>query len=225
VRKIGATNYDVADQLSNMGMEAVHPKAAKILRQAGIPLRVKNTFDPADEGTVIRADHTPTESRAEIVTGMRSVFALEVFEQDMVGEKGYDAAILDALTRHTIRIVSKCSNANTITHYVEGSRKALKRATAAVEASLPGATVSIRRVAIVSVIGADIDVPGITATSLVALHNAGIAIIGLQQVSRKTDIQIVIDESDFDASVCALHKALIETSQAQRLESLLRPAA
>jgi len=29
VRKIGRTNYDVADQLSNMGMEAIHPKAAK----------------------------------------------------------------------------------------------------------------------------------------------------------------------------------------------------
>ena len=53
VRKIGRTNYDVADQLSNMGMEAVHPRAAKGLRQADIPLRVKNTFDPDDEGTVI----------------------------------------------------------------------------------------------------------------------------------------------------------------------------
>ncbi|MFP3442481.1 hypothetical protein R0K18_32590, partial [Pantoea sp. SIMBA_133] len=42
VRKIGRTNYDVADQLSNMGMEAIHPKAAKKLRQAGVPLRVAN---------------------------------------------------------------------------------------------------------------------------------------------------------------------------------------
>ena len=40
VRVIGRTNYDVADQLSNMGMEAIHPRAAKGLRQAGIPLRV-----------------------------------------------------------------------------------------------------------------------------------------------------------------------------------------
>ncbi len=36
----------------------------------------------------------------------------------MVGEKGYDAAILDALTRHRAWIVSKSSNANTITHYL-----------------------------------------------------------------------------------------------------------
>lgn len=226
VCKIGLTNFDVADQLSNMGMEAVHPKAAKILRQAGIPLRVKNTFDPNDGGTVISADYAPEKPRAEIVTGLKGVFALEVFDQDMVGEKGYDAAVLEALTRHSIRIVSKCSNANTITHYVEGSRKALKRATADIEARLPGAAVSTSRVAIVSVIGADINVPGITARALSALHEAGVSLIGLQQVSRKTDIQAVIQEEDFDTAICALHEALVEQqSGSVALAEPLRPAA
>lgn len=226
VCKIGLTNFDVADQLSNMGMEAVHPKAAKILRQAGIPLRVKNTFDPNDDGTVISADYAPEKPRAEIVTGLKGVFALEVFDQDMVGEKGYDAAVLEALTRHSIRIVSKCSNANTITHYVEGSRKALKRATADIEARLPGAAVSTSRVAIVSVIGADINVPGITARALSALHEASVSLIGLQQVSRKTDIQAVIQEEDFDTAICALHEALVEQqSGSVALAEPLRPAA
>jgi aspartate kinase len=213
VRKIGATNFEVADQLSNMGMEAVHPKAAKILRQAGISLRVKNTFDPSDAGTVIRADYAPDVPRAEIVTGLKGVFSLEVFDQDMVGEKGYDAAVLEALTRHSIRIVSKSSNANTITHYVEGSRKALKRAMADIEKALPGAEVSISRVAIVSVIGADINVPGITARALTALHEAKVPLLGLQQVSRKTDIQAIIGEEDFDAAICALHAALVEGAE------------
>ncbi len=223
VRKIGGTNFDVADQLANMGMEAVHPKAAKILRRAGISLRVKNTFDPSDSGTVISADHAPDTPRADIITGLKGIFALEVFDQDMVGEKGYDVAVLEALGRHSIRIVSKCSNANTITHYVDGSRKALKRASADIEQALPGAAVSLTRVAIVSVIGSDIDVPGITARTLSALHAAGVPISGLNQVSRKTDIQVVIEEPDFETAICALHAALVEAEmeRAQRL----RPAA
>lgn len=227
VRKIGLTNFDVADQLSNMGMEAVHPKAAKILRQAGIPLRVKNTFDPKDDGTVISADHAPDTPRAEIVTGLKGVYALEVFDQDMVGEKGYDAAILDALTRHSIRIVSKCSNANTITHYLEGSRKALKRAAADIEAKLQGAEVSTSRVAIVSVIGANLDEPGITARALTALHEAGVALLGLHQVSRKTDVQAVISEERFDTAICALHAALVEQPAGEESARAreLRPAA
>ncbi len=210
VCKIGATNYDVADQLSNMGMEAVHPNAAKILRQAGIPLRVKNTFDPKDDGTVIKGDFMPPKPRAEIITGIKSVDALEIFEQDMVGVKGYDAAILDALTRHNIRIISKCSNANTITHYVDGTRKALNLAIETIEAALPAATINRRKVAIVSVIGADLDSPGMTAAALSALAESNIGLVGVQQVTRKTDIQIIVDEDNFDAATIALHKALIE---------------
>lgn len=223
VRKIGSTSFDVADQLSNMGMEAVHPKAAKTLRQAGIPLRVKNTFDPLYAGTVICSDYAPDVPRADIVTGMKGIFSLEVFDQDMVGEKRCDVAVLDALTRHYIRMVSKCSNANTIMHYVDGSRKALKRATADIESALPGAKVSVTRVAIVSVIGANIDVPGITAQALCALHDAGVSLAGLQQVSRKTDIQAVISEDDFDSAIRALYKVLVEDevprgAQARRLQ-------
>ncbi len=52
-RKIGRTNYDVADQLANLGMEAIHPRAGRGLRQTDIPLRVRNTFDREDEGTLI----------------------------------------------------------------------------------------------------------------------------------------------------------------------------
>src|SRR5690606_30379514 len=82
VRKIEQTNYDVADQLSNMGMEAIHPRAAKGLRQANIPLRIRNTFEPDDVGSQITSDYVSGTPRAEIITGMRSVFALGFFEQD-----------------------------------------------------------------------------------------------------------------------------------------------
>ncbi len=210
VRKIGETNYDVADQLSNMGMEAVHPRAAKVLRQADIPLCVRNTFDPEDPGTVIRSDFSPETPRAEIVTGRSGVFALEVFEQDMVGVKGYDAAILDALTKHRVDIVSKCSNANTITHFVNASRKAVKRTCADIEAAFDTACVSARKVAIVSVIGANLDLPGITALATAALNEAGISLLGIMQVTRYTDLQMVVTEDQYDRAIVMLHTALIE---------------
>lgn len=117
-RKIGRTNYDVADQLANLGMEAIHPGAGRGLRQTNIPLRVRNTFDREDEGTLISGAYVSDTPRVEIVTGIRRMQALQFFEQDMVGVKGYDAAILEALTRHNAWIVSKSSNANTITHYL-----------------------------------------------------------------------------------------------------------
>ncbi len=210
VRKIGETNYDVADQLSNMGMEAVHPKAAKGLRQAGVPLRVKNTFDPNDAGTIITDGFRPDQPRAEIVTGIKSLFCLELFEQDMVGVKGYDAEALKALTRHNIWIVTKNSNANTITHYVTCTRKALKRAAADLEEVFPNAEVSIRKVAIVSVIGANLEVDGLTARATAALFNNNIRLLGLHHLTRNVDLQAIVAEEDYDEAVKVLHKALVE---------------
>ncbi|MEZ5980931.1 MAG: aspartate kinase [Parvularculaceae bacterium] len=210
VQKIGKTNYDVADQLSNMGMEAVHPRAAKGLRQAGIPLRVKNTFDPTDAGTEISGDYVSTTPRTEIVTGLRDVFAFEFFEQDMVGVKGYDAAILEALKRHNVRIVSKTSNANTITHYLAGPLKAVKRAAAQLEENYPTAVVTARKVSIISVIGSDLRVAGLTKTAVVALTDGGVEILGLHQLMRNVDVQFVIQEDDFERAITLLHAQLIE---------------
>ena len=146
VRKLGRTNYDVADQLSNMGMEAIHPKAAKTLRQAGVPLRVTNAFDPGDPGTLI--DDQPADTAAaEIVTGL-DIVTLEVFEQDMVGVKGYDAGILEILKRHNVRIVSKTSNANTITHYLDASLKTMRRVERDIAKLFPAAEITSRRLAV-----------------------------------------------------------------------------
>ena len=66
---VGATNYDVADQLADVGMEAIHPKAAKPMERAGIPIRLKNTFDPEHPGTLITKDYVGERARVEIVTG------------------------------------------------------------------------------------------------------------------------------------------------------------
>ena len=108
----------MVDQLANLGMEAIHPGAGRGLRQTNIPLRVRNTFDREDEGTLICGAYVSATPCVEIVTGIRRMQALQFFEQDMVGVKGYDAAILDVLTCHNAWIVSKSSNANTITHYL-----------------------------------------------------------------------------------------------------------
>ncbi|MFN4356918.1 aspartate kinase [Sphingopyxis alaskensis] len=209
-RKIGRTNYDVADQLANLGMEAIHPGAGRGLRQSGIPLRVRNTFDREDEGTLVTGDYVSDVPRVEIVTGLRQVQALQFFEQDMVGVKGYDAAILDALTRHKIWIVSKSSNANTITHYLSASAAAVNKVIADLQDRYPDAAISAQPVAMVSVIGSDISRPGLVPDALRALDAAGVTMIAMQHQIRNVDVQFLVDPRDFDAAVRALHKALVE---------------
>ena len=213
VVKIGRTNYDVADQLSNMGMEAIHPKAAKLLRQAGIPLRVTNAFEPNDPGTLI--DDEPADGpRVEIVTGL-GVYALELFEQDMVGVKGYDTSVLDVLTRHNVRIVSKTSNANTITHYLDAPLRSVRRVERDLEKIYPSASLTARNLAVVSVIGGDLSGLKVMNRGLAALDDAGIEPVALQKTTRDVDVQFVVPKDRMNDSVKALHDALIGTAESR----------
>ena len=216
VRKLGHTNYDVADQLSNMGMEAIHPNAAKILRQSKVALRVTNAFEPADPGTLI--DEQPTDSPAvEIVTGL-NVVALELFEQDMVGVKGYDSAALEALRRHNVRIVSKSSNANTITHYVEAPLKTVRRVVSDLEEAFPSANISARNVSIVSAIGRDLTGLKAFGKGINALEGADIDVIAAQQTPRNVDIQFVVPRDAVNDAVKVLHAALVRRSDVSSLQ-------
>ncbi len=207
VRKLGHTNYDVADQLSNMGMEAIHPKAAKTLRQADVPLRVTNAFEPHDPGTLI--DDQPAEQPgAEIVTGL-NVHALELFEQDMVGVKGYDAKILELLTRHGVRIVSKTSNANTITHYVDAPLRELRKVEADLNKAYPSAELTIQPLAIAAVIGRDLSGLNVLGEGLKALAKDGVEVLAAHQTTRSVDVQFVVPRDSLAASIGALHGALL----------------
>ncbi|WP_339778829.1 aspartate kinase [uncultured Thalassospira sp.] len=210
VRPIGRTSYDVADQLSNMGMEAIHPRAAKGLRQNGIPLRIANTFDPEHPGTVIDDDWHPEESRVEIVTGIATAFEIEVYNQDMVGVPGAEEEVLRVLKRYKVPTVTKNLNANTITHYVSAPLKQIRRCVEEIESNQPEATVKTRKVAIVSVIGANIDQPGLFARAVGILDDAGVELVASHSPSRRVDLQFVVTESDFKKAIISLHRGLVE---------------
>ncbi|MGO1749053.1 MAG: aspartate kinase [Marinobacter sp.] len=207
---LGRTNYDVADQLANLGMEAIHPRAGKGLRQAEIPLRVMNTFEPEHTGTLITGDYISEKPQVEIIAGAKGVFAIEVFDQDMQGEPGSDRRILDILSRFKVRFMAKDTNANTITHYVGSTLKHVKRVVKALKDEFPNGEISTRKVAMVSAIGSDMKVPGILARSVKSLADGDISVLAMHQCMRQVDMQFVIDEDDYEKAVIALHGVLIE---------------
>jgi aspartate kinase len=208
---IGRTNYDVADQLANLGMEAIHPRAAKGLRQSNIHLRVKNTFEPEHGGTLITRDYVSDSPCVEIVAGRQGVYAIELFDQDMVGDLShYEKQFLAQITRFKAQVINKDLNANTITHYLSANLKTVKRIQAALTDLFPGAEINVRKVCIVSAIGSDLKIPGMLARTTQALADAGVDILGVHQCMRQVDMQFVLDEDDYDTAVKAMHSQLVE---------------
>lgn len=207
---IGRTNYDVADQLSNLGMEAIHPKAAKGLRQQDIELRIKNAFEPDHAGTVISTDYRSAKPCVEIIAGRSNVFGIEIFDQDMLGEARYDIELSRLLAELKLYVVNRDSDANSITYFVAGNRKMVNRAVRLISEKYEGAEVALHKVAIVSAIGSDLKVPGILAKTVSALAEAGISIQALHQSMRQVEMQCIVNQEDYEPAIRALHHALIE---------------
>ncbi|MCG8609461.1 MAG: aspartate kinase [Pseudomonadales bacterium] len=208
---IGRTNYDVADQLANLGMEAIHPKAAKGLRKGNIPLRVKNTFEPEHTGTLITSDYVSDEPCVEIIAGCKGIHAIEVFDQNMAGDIAQcDTDIMAIIKRFKGHIVSKDINANTITHFISANLKTVKRIMRTLEERFPEAEVSQQKVTIVSAIGSDMKIPGILAKTVSALADKNISVLALHQSMRQVDMQFVVSEDNYDEAIKSLHRCLVE---------------
>ncbi|MDB4837790.1 aspartate kinase [Marinomonas sp.] len=209
---IGRTNYDVADQLANLGMEAIHPKAAKGLRQNAISLRVKNTFEPEHTGTLITGDYVSDVPCVEIIAGCRGVFAVEIFDQNMAGEiDRYDMDILEILKQFHVHIIAKDINANTITHYLAINLKILKRVIEVLSERFNTAEITQRKVAIISAIGSDMKTTGMLAKAVKAIAAENVNVLAMHQSMRQVDMQFVVDEEDYEKAICSLHEELVES--------------
>jgi aspartate kinase len=203
------TNFDVADQLADVGMEAIHPRAAKPLELAGIPLRVKNAFDPDHDGTLITKDYTCPVSKIEVVTGTDKVSIVEVFDTKMVAEVGSDYRIMQVLVDHGISYISKATNANTI-DLVLWDRDVQDSIITKLRKDFD--VVKVIPVAIVCAIGSNIAKPGILAHAAGALARARVNIIGISQTARQTNMQFTVGREDFVRAQQALHAELCEAS-------------
>jgi aspartokinase/homoserine dehydrogenase 1 len=58
-RTLSELSYGEATELAYFGAEVLHPKTIKPVLEHGIPLRIRNTFNPEHEGTLIVAEPSP----------------------------------------------------------------------------------------------------------------------------------------------------------------------
>ena len=205
VKPVSRTNYDVADQLADVGMEAIHPKAAKPLEINGIPLRVRNAFEPEHEGTLITKDYICPESKTEIIAGTNKVYAIEIHDTRMVGEVGFDRGIMDIFFKHKVSYIGKSTNANSICIVTLGKNENLIEELARVYE-----VVTALKVAMVCAIGSNIAKPGVLAKAAGALADSNINIIAVMHTTRQTNMQFVITAEAYEVAIRALHKALCE---------------
>ncbi|MCQ2193937.1 MAG: aspartate kinase [Paludibacteraceae bacterium] len=206
---VGRTNFMVADQLADVGMEAIHPKASKPLELAGINIRIKNTFEPEHPGTLISKDYVAEKSRIEIVSGTEKVLAVEVHDPMMVGEVGYDLRVMQVFKKHGVSYILKSTNANSITMVIwdKANAEALLQ-----ELKETFYQVTVKKVAIVCCMGTNIAHPGFLCKAAKALFDNHINIECFAQSLRQVNMQFVIERKDYAAAIVSLNEALCVNS-------------
>lgn len=201
---VGYTNFMVADQLADIGMEAIHPKASKPLEMAGINIRIKNTFEPAHPGTLITKEYVSPEPKIEIVSGSDKVLAIEIHDPMMVGEVGFDLRIMTYFEKAGVSYILKSTNANSITMVVWDNYKSRELVNVLNEKFYE---VRLERVAIVCVMGTNIAVPGFLYKAAKALFDRNINIESFGQSLRQVNMQFVIKREDYKNAVIGLNDA------------------
>jgi aspartate kinase len=202
---VGHTNYNVVDQLADIGMEAIHPKASKPLEVAGINIRLKNTFEPEHPGTLISRDFVSENGKVQIVTGTDKVTAIEVHDPLMVGESGFDLGIMDILHKYRVSYILKSTSANSITQVIWE-----KDYTPELENDLKAkySQINVAQCAIVCALRTNTSKPGVVAHATTALADKNINIMAMSLSLSQINIQFVIDREHYSQAIIALNDAL-----------------
>jgi len=202
---VGHTNYIIADQLADIGMEAIHPQAAKPLELANINIRIKNTFEPEHPGTLITKDYVSEVPRIEIVSGTNKVLAIEIHDPMMVGEVGFDLKIMQTFAKYGVSYILKSTNANSITMVVWDNYKSRELIT---DLESNFYQVIVERVALVCVMGTNIAIPGFLYKAAKALYDRGINVESFGQSLRQVNMQFVIKREFYKDAVIGLNDEL-----------------
>jgi aspartate kinase len=202
---VGNTNYDVADQLADVGMEAIHPKASKPLEINDINLRIKNTFEPEHPGTLITKEYICDKKRVEVITGTDKVVMIDIYDPSMVGTPGSDLQIMQLFYSHNVSYSFKATSANSISIVIwekDFNKKLIHELGDNFE------KVTVEKMAMVCLIGSNMDQPGLLAKSSTALAQNDINIKSAGFAMRKVNIQFLIAREDFKKAIITLNKAM-----------------
>jgi len=130
---------------------------------------------------------------------------IDVYDPLMVGNVGSDLQIMQIFYNHNVSYTFKATSANSIS-IVIWERDFHKKLISDLENSFE--KVTVEKVAMVCLLGSNMDQPGLLAKSAYALTEQGINIKSAGFALRKVNIQFLVAREDFRVAIIALNKAM-----------------
>lgn len=207
-------SYQEVGELAFYGAKVLHPKTVQPIVQREIPLRVRNTFNPDFEGTLIGAESKENGNIVRAVTSIRDVSMLTVSGRGMLGVPGIAGRtfLATAGAGASILMISQSSSEQSFCFTVIDDRAdAVKDAVEQeLESEIAHQDVDgvdiMSDVVIVTVVGAGMKhKPGVAGRVFTVMGDHNINVLSIAQGSSECSISFVVAEDDLEEAVMRLH--------------------
>jgi aspartate kinase len=212
-KTINELSFQEATELTIFGAKAMHPRALEPARKEGIPVRIRNVFNPENPGTLIKKEQKiKTKDGVKAVTLVRNVAVITVSGAGMVGAPGTAAKVFEVLGKENINILMISQSVSEANISLVIQRSLLERAVNTLEIALLGRDfireiMSEEDVCVVAVLGAGMKgMPGVASRIFSAVAQKGINVRMIAQGSSELNVSFVVKEKDGDETVRAIHK-------------------
>lgn len=214
-------SYDEAMELAYFGAKVIHPATMTPAIRGGIPVTIRNTFNPSAPGSTI----APVSSTETPVKGFASIGGMALVNLEgtaMIGVPGISERLFGSLREAGVSVVliSQGSSEHSICFAVPESqaltaRAAVERAFAAErqQGLLQDLEVTSGCTILAAVGDGMSGTPGIAARLFGSLVRAGVNVRAIAQGSSERNISVVIDSGDATRALRAAHAGFYLSQQ------------
>jgi aspartate kinase len=211
-------SYSEVGELAYFGAKVLHPRTIRPVVERGIPLWVKNTFNPSCPGTRIVHDAKNAVGTVKSVTAIEGLSMVTVEGRGMMGVPGIAARTFAAVASQgaSVLMISQASSEQSICFVIPTA--AVPPVIQAIEGEMAlelarrdvDRVWSLDDVVIVTAVGAGMrGTPGVAARIFGALGQASINVIAIAQGSSECSVSLVVAADDAAAAVRKIHLDVI----------------
>ena len=207
-------SYIEAMELCNFGAKVVYPPTIYPVCVKNIPIRVKNTFNPDGEGSIIKQKVANNDKPIKGISSINGTTLITVAGLSMVGVIGVNRRIFTALADNGISVfmVSQASSENSTSIGVrdQDAAEAVEVLNSEFAKEIEtGAMFPMHAesgLATIAVVGENMKhVPGIAGKLFGTLGRAGISMIACAQGASQTNISFVVKSEHLRKALNAIH--------------------
>lgn len=212
---IEVITYRELRELAYMGATVLHEDSIFPVRQAGIPINIKNTNDPTAPGTLIVRDAAGRPERYTItgIAGKKGFESINIEKDMMNAEVGFGRRVLEVLEKNGINFEHLPSGIDTMSIVVNAGQLNGRLDAIVSELKRAAGTDSIeveKGLALLAIVGRGMrSTRGTAARVFAALAHAHINVKMIDQGSSELNIIVGIDEGDFENATRVIYDMFV----------------